>query len=346
MSQAFRPQISPDPSLVSPSAQTQGNVLEPDVFADLYRLAGEEGLPYFARLNAAGQVELFLVFESVDAFSESTLDAVSVEFKAYQNKLLAVIWTLSDPQNPLGFPLSFDIKQPTERYMALRMLEQPKTLIHYLSYEGGQLTHIYSEAIAFSAEEIARAEETIRSLYEDRREALPRETEVREEPIDSIPAVTLPENVLAEEGVAYLIRFDRMRERHGGEGAEHLLMSTVQQAVWVMRRHARSEVRSSAFTVWVAEHGQLLYLVVTPGLFHLFEIVHTSEDQSNPFHRFLLALPDFVETRELSPLQAGAYPILRYDSGRLYHLELDEGTQTHLAALHARLYPGRHNPYS
>jgi hypothetical protein len=346
MNQAFRPHISPDPSLASPSEETQGGVLAPDVFADLYRLAGEEGLPYFARLNAAGQVELFLVFESVDAFSESTRDAVSVEFKAYQNKLLAVIWTLSDPQNPLGFPLSFDIKQPVERFMALRMLEQPKTLIHYLSYEGGQLTHIFSEAITFSAEEAARVQETIRSLYEDRRDALPEETEVREEPIATIPAVTLPDNVLTEEGVAYLLRFDRMREKHGGEGAEHLLMSAVQQAVWVMRRHARSEVRSAAFTVWVAEHGPLFYLVVTPGLFHLFEVVHTSEDESNPFHRFLLALPEFVETKELAPLQAGAYPILRYDSGKVYHLDLDEGTQKHLAALHARLHPGRRNPYS
>jgi hypothetical protein len=346
MVQPFRPHISPDPALASPSPRTLGEVLAPDVFADLYRLAAEEGLPYFARLNAAGEVELFLVFESVDAFSESTRDAVSVEFKAYQNKLLAVIWTLSDPQNPLGFPLAFDIKQPEERYMALRMLEQPETLLHYLAYEEGQLTHIFTEAITFGPAEIARVQETIRSLYEGKREALPEETEVREEPIASIPAVSLPDSVLTEAGVGYLLQFERMREQHGREAAEHLLMSTVQQAVWVMRRHARSEVRSSAFTVWVAEHGQLFCLAVTPGLFHLFEVVHTSEDEFNPFHRFLLALPEFVETRELIPLELGAYPILRYDAGKLYHLELDEATQKHLANLHARLHPDRPNPYS
>lgn len=322
-----------------------GEVLDPVRFADLYRLAGEEGLPYFARVNGEGEVGLFLVFESVDSFSESTRDAVSIEFKTYRNKLLAVIWTLSDPLEPLGFPLAFDIKKEEERYMALRMVKQPVTQLHYLAFEDGQLTHIYTEEISFTPEEAKRAEEYVRYLYEDKGESLPQEAEVREEPISTLPATSLSDQALAEQGVAYVLRYDRMRKKHGEEQAQHLLMSTIQQAVWIMRRHSRSEVRSSSFTIWVAEQGEMLHLFVTPGLFHLFEVVHTSEDEANPFTRFLLALPEFVETREGSPLSMGAYPILRYDAGRLFHLELNEETQRHLAALQSQLHPGEANPY-
>lgn len=123
MSEDFYPVLSPDRALRSPEAATQGEVLDKSAYRDLYELASEAGLPYFARLNGQGEVELYLVFESVDAFVEQTRDAVSVEFKTYQGKLLGVIWTLSDPLQPLGFPLTFDIRQAEQRGMALKMLE-------------------------------------------------------------------------------------------------------------------------------------------------------------------------------------------------------------------------------
>jgi len=341
----FRPPFAPDPALVSPTPATMGEVLDPVPFADLYRLAGEEGLPYFARVNARGDVELFLIFESVDAFSEATSDAVSVEFKTYQNKLLAVLWTLNDPLHPLGFPLTFDIQRTEERHMALRLVEQAETPVHYLAFEQGHLTHIFTETITFSAEERKQAEAYIRHLYEAGEDTRPLEAEVREEAIASIPATALPDDVLSGEGVAYVLHYGRMREKHGEEQAQHLLMRTLQQAVWVMRRHSRSEVRSCAFTVWAAEQGACLHLFVTPALTDLFPVVHTSEDESNPFTRFLLALPEFAETQEGRPLAVGAYPILRYEAGKLYHLELNEDTQRHLAALFIRHNPAGANPY-
>jgi len=343
--QPFRPEVVPDPSLRSPTAATQGEVLDATNFADLYRLAGEEGLPYFARLNAAGDVELYLVFESVDAFSEATRDAVSVEFKTYRDKLLAVIWTLHDPIQPLGFPLAFDIKRPEEHHMALRMLEQEQTLLHYLSYEAGLLTHIYTEAITFSPQEASRAKAMIRSLYEGRTEDVPSEAAVQEEAVQTISALELPDQVLEETGVAYLIDYARLRQKHGDEGAQHLLMSAVQQAVWVMRRHARSEVRETAFTVWAAEQGEQLRLIVTPSLSHVFEVVHMSADEANPFARFLLALPEFVRTEEAVPLEWGAYPLIRMENGRLFHLELDEAVQEKLQHLFASRWPAASNPY-
>lgn len=345
MSEDFYPVLSPNPALRSPEASTQGEVLAKDVYPDLYELASEAGLPYFARLNGAGEVELYLVFESVDAFVEQTRDAVSVEFKTYQDKLLGVIWTLSDPLQPLGFPLAFDIRQAEQRGMALKMLEQPCTFLHYLAYEGGELTHIYSEAISFSAAEVERTREMIHSLFTGKTDAIPQEAQVREEETLSIPALSLPDTVLAEDGLAYVFHYSRMVAAHGTEGAQHLLMNTVRQAVLVMRRHARSEVRESAFTVWVAERGELLELIVTPGLSDLFEVVHMSEEEANPFSRFLLTLPEFVETKEVSPLRAGAFPFLRYEKGLLYHLELDEEVQVRLRALFVKTFPDMSVPY-
>ncbi|MGG1659396.1 hypothetical protein [Brevibacillus sp. NRS-1366] len=314
-------------------------------YHDLYQLVEAEGLPYFARLNGRAEVELYLVFETVDAFSEQTRDAVSIEFKTYQNKLLAVIWTLSDPLQPLGFPLSFDIRSAEERYVALTILQQPFTVLHYLAFEEGQLTHIYSEAIHFSAEEVSRAKDMVRSLYDGNPASMPKAAEVREEETQTIPAMSLPDSVLQEMGMAFILQYKRMLATHGEEEAQHLLMSTVKQAVWVMRRHTRSEVRDSSFTVWAAEQGEQLYLVVTPSLSHLFEVVHMSEDEANPFSRFLMTLPDYVQTEDAAPLRLGAFPLLRYESGQLYHLELDEELQEHLAHLSRQAFPGASNPY-
>ncbi|WP_230077238.1 hypothetical protein [Brevibacillus sedimenti] len=174
---------------------------------------------------------------------------------------------------------------------------------------------------------------------------MPSEAAVQEEVVQTISALELPDQVLEETGVAYLIDYARLRQKHGDEGAQHLLMSAVQQAVWVMRRHARSEVRETAFTVWAAEQGEMLRLIVTPSLSHVFEVVHMSADEANPFARFLLALPEFVRTEEAVPLEWGAYPLIRMENGRLFHLELDEAVQEKLQHLFASRWPAASNPY-
>lgn len=345
MQDTFYPKINPDAAIASPDGSTRGEVLDRQRFCDLYELSEAQGLPYFARVNAAGQVELFLVFESVDAFSEQTKDAVSLEFKTYQKKLLAIIWTLSDPMQPLGFPLSFDIQKAEDRYMALHMLEQPHISLHYLAYEEGALTHIYTEEIYLSAAEGTRVQQMVRALYEGKADALPEDAAVEEEEAKTIPAICLPDAVLQESGMAYVIDFHLLGRESGEEGAHHLLMSTVQQAIWVIRRHSRSEVRESSFTVWAAERENLLYLTVTPSLTHLFEDVHQSDDDLSPFLRFMMLLPQYVQSEEVTPLQLGAFPILRYESGRLYHLEIDAHTQEHLARLFDKLQLAGGNPY-
>jgi hypothetical protein len=52
-----------------------------------------------------------------------------------------------------------------------------------------------------------------------------------------------------------------------------------------------------------------------------------------------------VRCEDASPLQAGAYPLLRYEKGRLYHLELDEQVQLRLSELHQEAFSGHINPY-
>ncbi|CAM3526662.1 hypothetical protein EDM52_20805 [Brevibacillus invocatus] len=345
MQDEFYPKINPDATIASPDGSTQGEVLDRQRFRDLYELSEAQGLPYFARMDAEGHVELFLVFESVDAFSEQTKDAVSLEYKTYQQKLLAVIWTLSDPMQPLGFPLSFDIQKAEDRYMALQMLEQPHTSLHYLAYEEGALTHIYTEEIYLSAAEVTRVQQMIRALYEGKADSLPDDAVVEEEESKTIPAICLPDSVLQETGIAYVIDHHQLGVERGEEAAHHLLMSTVQQAVWVIRRHSRSEVREAAFTVWAAERMDMIYLVVTPTLDDLFEVVHQSDEELNPFARFMMMLPEFAQSEEVHPLQLGAFPILRYESGRLYHLEIDAHTQEHLARLFEKSARAGQNPY-
>ncbi|WP_400164817.1 hypothetical protein ACAF76_006035 [Brevibacillus sp. TJ4] len=345
MSEEFVPKITPDPTLSSPSRDTLGEVLDRETFFDLYELADAQGLPYFARLNAAGEVELFLVFESVDAFSEQTRDAVSLEFKTYRQNLLAVIWTLSDPLQPLGFPLAFDIAKEEDRYMALTMLDQPHIRLHYMAYEQGSLTHIYTEPIYLSVGEVNAAREMVRALYEGKDTEAPGDEQVQEEEAKTIPAICLPVEVLQETGMAYVFDYATLLREHGEEAAHHQLMGTVQQAMLVMRRHSHSEVRDSSFTIWVGEQASSLYLVVTPALQYLFEELSQPEDEANPFSRFFAMLAAYREKAEASPLRLGAFPILRYEAGKLYHLEIDAHTQELLARLHQQVYPQAGNPY-
>ncbi|WP_134686462.1 hypothetical protein [Brevibacillus migulae] len=334
MNGPFRPVIIPDPNIQSPGPDTVGQFLEETGFADLYRLAGDEGLPYFVRLNGEGVAELYLVFENIEAFSEATSDAVSIEFKTYQQKLLAIIWTLTDPQNPLGFPLSFDISKEEDRFMALTLIEQAGTPIHYLAYMDQRILHIFSETITFSQEEKTRATGYVRRLYEqDSTDQAPAEEEVKEGELLSIPASVLSDEILLQSGTVYRFRHPRSMGQEEREEAEALLMNTLQQSLLVVRRHARSEVRESACTVWAGQEPEHVSLYITPELHSLFEDIHTADGEANPFTRFLRGIPSFEESKPDTPLKRGAYPILRYDAGQLYHLELEETFQERLLRL-------------
>lgn len=347
MNKLFYPEIIPDLTIQSPSERTITRALSKDAFSDLYELVHEQGLSYFPRINAEGDVELYLVFESIDAFTQSTHAEVYVEFKTYQDKLLAIIWTLNDPQNPLGFPIPFHIPTDQDRYMALRLLEQKQTWIHYLAYPTNQIIHIYSEAIQLPETEKSRIEAQVRKLYDgsgttDEQDS---DEEIKEHEAETIPASTLSQRTLLEEGKGFVFDYKRMLATHGEEGAQVTVMQAVHQALTVMHRHYTSQVRESTFTVWVAENASLLYLFVTPSLDELFDDLQGNEEEENPFSRFLLTIPEFVESVDGQPLRAGAYPIMRYDQGQWYHLELDEAFQQTLKRLFDEQIGNQLNPY-
>jgi hypothetical protein len=333
----------------SPSEETLGEILPPGPFADLYRAGMMDGLPCFSRLNEAGDVEFYLVFESIDAFSELTEGAVAADWKTYQKRLLAVIWTRNDPVQPLGFPLSFDMTAWRDRQMVRRLLEQPRTLLFHLALLDDQLIHVYTDEIRFSTAQRREVEQMIQRLSAPERdddESAPADSEVREAPIQSIAAAALPDDVLLEAGTAYTVDFAQLKETYGAKHAETLLMSAVYQALLVMRRHGRSQVRETAFTVWAAQCLPYTSIVVTPDLSPLFADKPDDEETENPFIRLLVQLPGFVEHRRGFPLALGAFPIMRYERGNLLHVELEEPISARLAALFARLHPEAANPYS
>lgn len=347
MTKHGKPVIIPDPAALPLSLATMGDVLDREAYPDLFRLVEEEGLPYFARLNAQGNVELFLVFDQVETFSQETGDEVHLEWKTYQDKLLAIIWTVSDPIQPLGFPLTFDIKRPEHHFMALRLMEQPSIPLHHLAFQNGMLIHIYSEELRLEEGERERVRLLIDRLASGEyfEETVVRDEEIREEPSVTVSARELPDSVLVETGKGFLIHYENMKQRLGEEQAQTQLMQTVHAATLVMRRHPRSEVRESRFTVWAAERSPYAMIAVTPGLDDLFELIHMSEDESHPFVRFVLALPDFVETQDVQPLRWGAYPIMRYENGKVVHVDLDETIQEKLRDLHQQTFPQDVVPY-
>lgn len=335
--------------LRSPTANTMGDILSEELYADLYAKVRDKGLPYFARVNEAGTVELYVVYEQIEAFHEAMEEHTTLECRTYREKLLMVIWTISDPRHPLGYPLTFDCSDEQERILASTLASQDEIHLHHLWFSGNLLIHIYTDTINWSAGEKRRAKQLIEHLSEpiNKEKGTVLAEEVREEPIASRSAILLPAEQCCKEGIAYLFDYAELVKKHGGEtGAHGVVMNALNQALLVMRRHARSEVRETTFTIWVAELSGVLKIYLAPGLSDVFAVVHESEDDLNPFSKFLLAIPEFLRTEETEPLAEGAYPILMFEHSRLYHLELDLAVQQRLGELFAEMYPDAYkNPY-
>jgi len=350
MNRPLLPEITLDPTLRSPQRATMGQFLPADDYADLYRLAAEEGA-CFPRIDAAGNVELYLVYESVEAFSQATQDELSVDWKIYRDKLLVIVWTVSDPRKPLGFPISLRVAEERARYTALQMVLQPFVWVHHLTLQDGQLLHIYSETLTVSPAERERVLQLVeRLLAEDgsRQDphAGPADEEIGEENLLTVDADQLGDAPLLESGLAYLFDYAAMGREHGAEGAQEWLMAALHKALLVMRRHPRSDVRTQSFTVWVAELPPWLSLIVTPELSERFAAEDSTDEAANPFDRFFMTLPQFVETRRIRPLAVGAYPLIRAEQGRMLHLELTEAFQRRLQRLFAANWPDEANPYA
>lgn len=338
-----RPDAPVEPARV-PNEQTVGQRLEPETFSAVYRAVLEEGRTHAALWDGAS-VHLLLVFPDVAEFEELVDKDLLLGFSQHGSRWIAVVWAEGDPKKPVGFPCTFDAARADERWLAARLLEQKAVWLHHLAHDGaGGLVHIFSERLPLPDD----VREEGRHLLEAAREAALDDGE----PVwatETIPAAALPADALTAEGTGYTVDYGALVERNGEEGAQEALMEAVHRALVIVKRHPRADVRKATFAVWVAAHPEgpadhpfrLVTLFVAP-----VPEAWCQDEAADPFLAVLEAWPVFVRRERGIPLEAGAYPFVRYAGGRLVHLELDNDARKRLFRLFAARWPDRPNPYA
>lgn len=326
--------------------QTVGQWLDPTMFGDLYQKVWEAGKSYFARTLEDGQVDLTIVFQNIDDFGESSGSEIMIDYQIHKDSFFLTVWTLTDPKNPLGFPISFKLSEPDDFLVLKRTFEQEQVWIHYLAIEEEQLIHVFSEAYEIPDTEKQKILHLI-----DEQQYLEVQTDSEEEEFSVKDADKLLDEQLLSEGIGYLLDFSSMIKKGNEESAKEKLMSALLQAIMMVKRHRRSDVRESSFLLWVEEkrestsHGEdarLITIYISPMLDQLFDVVSDDHQGENPFTTVLLGFPEFLLTVQRKPIDHGALPILEYKEGSLMHLELDEAFLDRLSFLYGR---EGENPY-
>lgn len=334
--------------LTSPlTEQTVGQWLDRDLFIDLYQNVWDHGKSYFARMHEEdGQVDLTIVFQNIDDFGESSGSQILIDYKVHKDTFFLIVWTLTDPKNPLGFPVPFKISEQDDLAVLKRIFEQERLWIHYLAIENDHLIHVFSEAY-----EIPDAEKHKILNSIDGHQRLEDRAEREEEEVLVKDADKLLDDQLLSEGIGYSLDFSSMIKKGDEESAKEKLMSALLQAMMMVKRHPRSAVRESSFLLWVeekrestsrGEDARLMTIYITPLLNELFKVISDDHQGENPFTTVLLGLPEFLTTVQRKPIDHGALPILEYKGGLMMHLGLEEDFIHRLRSL----YQGEgNNPY-
>ncbi|AMA73701.1 MULTISPECIES: hypothetical protein [Aneurinibacillus] len=349
--QRLKPDIPLPEERVSPGEETMGEVLNRLAFQDVYHMVEEDGKQYFPRLNARGDVEIVIVYDDIDAFGEQAEAKVYLDFTRYKQNWIAVLWVVTDPEEPLGYPLLFDAVDDTMRYMAVRFLEQNAVWVHYTAQADSGLIHLYSEAISFPVTEKEKATTLLLEAYhydpgEEEDEGMPEKT---------APGRELSFERLSEKGFSFYFDYRLMENRFGEEGAREQAMGAMYRALWMMRRHPNPQAREAEILLWVGEkvgknrageETRLLVVTMTPQLLDVYQIVNLSELEANPLATMLMSLTEYQKLEEEYPLQQGYIPIAGYENGTLLHIEWDERSFKRLADAYAGEWPGHQtNPY-
>lgn len=328
------------------SEQTVGNILDKELFPDLYDSVWEDGKHYFSRVDSSGRVDIVIVFQGIEDFAQSSGSQIMLDFKVYKGQFFIVVWTLTDPQNPLGFPVGFNMEDSLEVEQLEKIFEQEQLWIHYLAIEEEELIHVFSEAYEVPHEE---REDCLRRMND-----LPtfQLQEDNHEDVLTKGADQLTDEMLLEDGIGYMIDFSSLIGKVGEKQSEERLMSTVLQALTLIKNHPNPAVRASSFLIWIREkrestnqgqESRLITIFMGPALSHLLDLVNDQQMEENPLSSVLLAMPEFLGTVEANPLQEGAYPLIQFDKGKIVHLELDERVQEKLFKLHGG---AEDNPYA
>lgn len=346
----IKPSIPLPPNRASLGSDTLGNTLNQLSFQDIYTTVQEDGMRYFPRLTAEGDVEVCIIYEDIDSFGEQAEAEVYLDFSRHKDNWIAVLWVVTDPEDPLGYPLSFQITKGTDRYLAVRFLEQERIWVHYLADVEAGIMHLYSEAISFSDQETERAVELMLAAYRYD----PTKEEADEMPETTIYGEKLELSRLREKGFSFYFDYRLMENRFGEEGARELVMSTIFRAFWMMRRHPNPQAREAKLLLWIGEkigknradeETHLLVVTMTPQLLDVYQVVNLSELEANPLATTLMALTEYQYLEEETPLESGYIPIAGYENGTLVHIEWRETSLFRLDQAFADEYPHRHNPY-
>ncbi|MBP1930612.1 hypothetical protein [Ammoniphilus resinae] len=330
------------------SASTVGNILARDLYHDLYKDIAEENNRYFSRRNSNGEVELIIAFDDIDDFSNSTHSNVMIDFQSYKDRFFLTVWTQTDPTKPLGFPIKFQLTEDADVEKLEQIFNQDKIWIHYLATENEELIHVFSEAYDLPEGEWEQSKKLFIQALSQKDQP---HTESEIIPFQIKEADHLHDSDLTQEGIGYLLDFSSLIQKWGEEEAKVKLMESLLQAMQMIQRHPREEVRQSRLLIWVAERAEttneekesrLISLFVTPNLQQWLDIVSEMQEFENPLSTVLLAFPEFLMTLEDNPLKHGAFPLILYEQGSFYHLELDEDVQDRLEKLYS--FGGR-NPY-
>ncbi|GEN33431.1 hypothetical protein [Aneurinibacillus danicus] len=340
----IKPEVLLPAGRISPGEETMGDTLNRLVFQDIYRAVSEDGARYFPRLTAAGDVEICIVYEDIESFSEQVDARVYLDFSSYRQNWIAVLWVVTDPEDPLGYPLSFRTMNEEERYLAVRFLEQEHVWVHYLADIEEGITHLYSEAISFSEEEKEEAGKLLLAAY--RYDPVGQEEE--EMPEKTMGGEELAQNRLLERGFAFYFDYRLMENRFGEEGAREQVMGAVYRSLWMMHRHPNAQARDAELLIWVGEKTgknragedtRLLVVAMTPQLLDVYQIVHMSELEANPLATMLMALTEYQYLEEEYPLEYGYIPIVGYDGGTITHIEWNENSFFWLDEAYIAMYP-------
>ncbi|MEW9667460.1 hypothetical protein [Ammoniphilus sp. 3BR4] len=328
------------------SEETVGNILEKDSFPDLYDCVWNEGKHYFSRSDSSGRVDIVIVFQDIEDFSQSSGSQVMLDFQVYKGQFFIVVWTLTDPQNPLGFPVGFKMNDQQEEEQLQQIFQQEQLWIHYLAMEEQLLIHIFSEAYQLPPDEREACLKRIKDL------PAPQSREEGDEAIRTKEAHQLTDEQLLEDGIGYMIDYSSSVGKYGEEQAEERLMSSLLQALTLIKNHPNPAVRTSSFLIWIREkrehthqgqEARLVTIFMSPPLNHLLDLVNDQQVEENPLSSVILSMPEFLMTVEANPLQEGAYPLIQVEEGAMIHLELDESLQEKLSKLYTG---GEENPYT
>lgn len=326
----------------SPSEETMGDILPESSFQACYDTVMDESVTCFSLLNEEGDTDIYVLFSDIDEFEQSTEEKVYFDFQTHQDRLITVLWTVHHPEEPLGFPVTFNIQTSDhDRYKAIRLVEQEQIWVHYLAItEERRLLHIFSEAVAWPEEDKPLLEEKILSCYTiGENEARPTEN------VDTKSAMDLTDADIQQRGTVYHIDYGQLVSKHGEEGARVEAMELISRAFLVVQRHPLSDVREARMLFWAGQGSSVLSLFLTPELTHWFPHVEMDKEEENPFSRFLMGLSEYQRSDSASPLEQGAMPLMEYDRGQLVSLELNETFLQRMKALYARAYGGDDNPY-